>query len=528
MGLLFFPRGGSSHVARQLASSLPATGWDVTIVSGSLSASRPARRRARVLPRPRRPPGRLHRGARRPRPAARRSAVPPVLRGPRRTRPTGSWPRSTMPATSTRSRAWAAALRGRRRGGGRRPAPAPPDAAQRGGGARRAGRARRRAPPRHRAADARGDRGSRRRGLAPRRGLGGAPARLGAALRAPHRPLGHAGRARGAAARHRPGALRARSRTASIPAAFQRRPLDRRAHWRRHLVDEPQGWAPGGEAGSVAYTEADLAAFDGRRARAALRRPLHRGQARRAADRGLHARPRALRRPGAARPARRLPGRVGGRAPARRRSARMGAEDVFLAGWHGHDELPAFLSAADAIVLPSVREQFGQVLVEGMACGLPAVAVDAFGPSEIVDDGETGWLVPPDDGDALADALLAVVERPGRAPPPRRAGAGSRSRALRLARAGGAGRRPLRRRRAQQRCTSRPDGPVRSPDTAHRIAAWAHDRPVAACYRSRTPVPKSRPSGATCCRHARARPSRSACTTPSTSTTLAASRSSRG
>src|SRR2546422_4012331 len=35
-------------------------------------------------------------------------------------------------------------------------------------------------------------------------------------------------------------------------------------------------------------------------------------------------------------------------------------------------------------------EQFGQVLVEGMACGLPAIAVAAHGPSEIVQDGQTG------------------------------------------------------------------------------------------------------------------------------------------
>ena len=51
---------------------------------------------------------------------------------------------------------------------------------------------------------------------------------------------------------------------------------------------------------------------------------------------------------------------------------RVGAQDVFLAGWHEHEELPDFLSASDAVVLPSVREQFGQVLVEGMACELPA------------------------------------------------------------------------------------------------------------------------------------------------------------
>lgn len=91
---------------------------------------------------------------------------------------------------------------------------------------------------------------------------------------------------------------------------------------------------------------------------------------------------------------------------------RTGARRVHLAGWHGHDALPRFFAASDAVVLASVREQFGQVLVEGMACGLPAVAVDAHGPSEIVRHGETGWLVEPDDRDGLARALTEVVEHP--------------------------------------------------------------------------------------------------------------------
>jgi glycosyltransferase involved in cell wall biosynthesis len=89
-----------------------------------------------------------------------------------------------------------------------------------------------------------------------------------------------------------------------------------------------------------------------------------------------------------------------------------GARNVHLAGWHDHKALPAFLNAADAIVLPSVREQFGQVLVEGMACGLPAIAVDNHGPAEIVQDGETGWLVEPDDLDSLAAALRAAALDP--------------------------------------------------------------------------------------------------------------------
>jgi glycosyltransferase involved in cell wall biosynthesis len=59
-----------------------------------------------------------------------------------------------------------------------------------------------------------------------------------------------------------------------------------------------------------------------------------------------------------------------------------------------------------------VREQFGQVLVEGMACGLPAIAVDAHGPAEIVHDGRTGWLIEPDDRDGLAAALIEAVNRP--------------------------------------------------------------------------------------------------------------------
>jgi glycosyltransferase involved in cell wall biosynthesis len=86
-----------------------------------------------------------------------------------------------------------------------------------------------------------------------------------------------------------------------------------------------------------------------------------------------------------------------------------GARDVFLAGWHEHTELPAFFHASDVVVLPSVREQFGQVLVEGMACGLPAIAVNNHGPAEVVDDGETGWLVEPDDVAGLADALVEAV-----------------------------------------------------------------------------------------------------------------------
>ena len=192
------------------------------------------------------------------------------------------------------------------------------------------------------------------------------------------------------------------------PDSFDRRPsADRVALWRRWLVEEPRGWEPGGDAGSIAYAEEDLDAFrDGPvllyvgRYTEVKRIPLM-----------IRAYARAQERFGRRAPLVLLggyPGEWEGGHPAEVVRA-SGARDVFLAGWRGHEDLPDGLNAADAVVLASVHEQFGQVLVEGMACGLPPLAVDAHGPATIVEDGRTGWLVPPDDEDALCEALVELV-----------------------------------------------------------------------------------------------------------------------
>ena len=195
------------------------------------------------------------------------------------------------------------------------------------------------------------------------------------------------------------------------PEIFDVRRIDHVPFWRRHLVEEPQGWRPGEEPGSVAYDEADMAAF-------ADEDPvlLYVGRFTAVKRVSLLIEAYARAEPGFARPAPLVlvggfPGEWEGEHPydAIRRT---GAEHVFLAGWHGHDELASFLGASDVVVLPSVREQFGQVLVEGMACGLPAIAVDSHGPAEIVEDGRTGWLVEGDDVEGLANALLEAVNRP--------------------------------------------------------------------------------------------------------------------
>jgi glycosyltransferase involved in cell wall biosynthesis len=198
------------------------------------------------------------------------------------------------------------------------------------------------------------------------------------------------------------------------PDTFRPRHVDHRAHWRRALVDEPRGWAPDEEAGSVRYAEADLAAFGDDRGETPVllyvgrytevkRLPLLIEAYAEAARRFDRRAPLVL--------VGGFPGEWEGEHPLET-IRRTGARDVFLAGWHDHAELPDFLAASDIVVLPSVREQFGQVLVEGGACGLPSIAVDAHGPAEIVRDGETGRLVAPDDRDALAAALVEAVNEP--------------------------------------------------------------------------------------------------------------------
>jgi glycosyltransferase involved in cell wall biosynthesis len=69
-------------------------------------------------------------------------------------------------------------------------------------------------------------------------------------------------------------------------------------------------------------------------------------------------------------------------------------------------DMPAAYSLADVVVSASTRpEGFGRVIAEGLAMGRPVIATDHGGAREIVTPGETGWLVPPGDPEALASAL---------------------------------------------------------------------------------------------------------------------------
>lgn len=82
-------------------------------------------------------------------------------------------------------------------------------------------------------------------------------------------------------------------------------------------------------------------------------------------------------------------------------------ERVTLAGFT--TDVAGYLNQFDILVHASViPEPFGQVVAEGMAAGLPVIASDAGGPSEVIESGVTGILLPPGDVDALAAAMVEL------------------------------------------------------------------------------------------------------------------------
>jgi glycosyltransferase involved in cell wall biosynthesis len=76
-------------------------------------------------------------------------------------------------------------------------------------------------------------------------------------------------------------------------------------------------------------------------------------------------------------------------------------------------DVAAWLRRADVLVHPARWEGFGLALLEAMLSSLPVVASRVSSIPEIVAEGETGLLVPPDDPEALAGALVAVLRDPG-------------------------------------------------------------------------------------------------------------------
>lgn len=92
---------------------------------------------------------------------------------------------------------------------------------------------------------------------------------------------------------------------------------------------------------------------------------------------------------------------------------RRGLEDrVTFFGRIPHEAVPDALRTMDIFCVPSTLESFGVAAVEAMACGIPCVTSDAAGLSEVMADGETGFIVPRCNAEALAEKIVQLAQDP--------------------------------------------------------------------------------------------------------------------
>jgi len=89
------------------------------------------------------------------------------------------------------------------------------------------------------------------------------------------------------------------------------------------------------------------------------------------------------------------------------------SNEVRFLGWV--EDLASVLAGWEVFVLPSLEEDFPIAVLEAMAVGLPVVATAVGGVPELVEDGRTGYLVPPGDSAALADRLRLLLLNPQQA-----------------------------------------------------------------------------------------------------------------
>lgn len=81
---------------------------------------------------------------------------------------------------------------------------------------------------------------------------------------------------------------------------------------------------------------------------------------------------------------------------------------VHFLGWR--EDIPQILKASDIFVLPSLKEAFGQVILEAMASGVITVATNNGGIVDIIKDGVTGYLIPPASSQAIADKITIILK----------------------------------------------------------------------------------------------------------------------
>jgi len=87
-----------------------------------------------------------------------------------------------------------------------------------------------------------------------------------------------------------------------------------------------------------------------------------------------------------------------------------GVTNLHFLGWR--NDIPQILKASDIFVLSSLREAFGLVILEAMASRVAVIATNNGGAVDIIEDGKTGYLVPPANADKLANAIRTLLRNP--------------------------------------------------------------------------------------------------------------------
>lgn len=87
--------------------------------------------------------------------------------------------------------------------------------------------------------------------------------------------------------------------------------------------------------------------------------------------------------------------------------------EAVFAGHQGGEALARWYASADVFVFPSTTETLGNVVIEALASGLPAVVVDRGGPQDLVDPGVTGFVARANDPADMADRLEALLRDAG-------------------------------------------------------------------------------------------------------------------
>ncbi|MCX7914823.1 MAG: glycosyltransferase family 4 protein [Verrucomicrobiae bacterium] len=101
-----------------------------------------------------------------------------------------------------------------------------------------------------------------------------------------------------------------------------------------------------------------------------------------------------------------------GDGPYRQLFERTAGPHVIFAGLVPPAEIPRYIAVMDVLVHLSLREGLPRTLPQALACGKPVVAFDVDGAREVCRDGETGFLIPAEDTDRLAEAVIRLLRDP--------------------------------------------------------------------------------------------------------------------